>query len=335
MAEATTHSSHFFFVAKGKSGLAVTATATSTSSITICSNDPFFSQNLRLNRTIRSTFQSIEELGNQRCLRNWQKNGNSIQQLFSANADDGGRCQQNRPLERLPLLVHEGSLRSQYAWDGQCLRTVKLEAAKPGRAQFGRWAADWEEFVSKLMQALRNIFIPEHVRPNYVPYMRWKFLHRVLSSILHVQSTQAMLRAIGVGAQRALPSAAALNWVLKDGLGRFGKLVYAASLGQTFDSDIKRVRFTTSMLFSISLGLEMLTPFFPHHFLLIATLANVGKSISFAAYVSTSSAILKSFALGDNLADIAAKGQVQAVVSDNLGLAIAVAISRIYKFFPR
>lgn len=48
-----------------------------------------------------------------------------------------------------------------------------------------------------------------------------------------------MLRAIGVGAKRALPSAAALNWVLKDGLGRLGKLTYTASLGRTFDSDLK------------------------------------------------------------------------------------------------
>lgn len=35
-------------------------------------------------------------------------------------------------------------------------------------------------------------------------------------------------------------------------------------------------------------GLEMLTPVFPHHFLIFATLANVAKSISQAAYLATS-----------------------------------------------
>ena len=50
---------------------------------------------------------------------------------------------------------------------------------------------------------------------------------------------QAMLWAIGVGAKRTLPAAAALNWVIKDGLGRLGKLIYAASRGQTFDSNLK------------------------------------------------------------------------------------------------
>jgi hypothetical protein len=45
------------------------------------------------------------------------------------------------------------------------------------------------------------------------------------------------------------------------------------------------------VLFCVSLGLEMLTPVFPHHFLFLATLANMGKSISLAAYLATSVSI--------------------------------------------
>jgi hypothetical protein len=97
----------------------------------------------------------------------------------------------------------------------------------------------------------------------------------------------------------------------------------------------QRVRFSTSVLFCVSLGLEMLTPVFPHHFLFLATLANVGKSISLAAYLATSSAIHRSFALGDNLADISAKGQAQTVVADNLGLAVAVCINHFCHYHPR
>jgi hypothetical protein len=36
----------------------------------------------------------------------------------------------------------------------------------------------------------------------------------------HVNCPQAMLFAIGVGAANALPLAATLNWILKDGLGQ-------------------------------------------------------------------------------------------------------------------
>ena len=49
----------------------------------------------------------------------------------------------------------------------------------------------------------------------------------------------------------------------------------------------QRVRFSTSVLFSASIGIELLTPLFPGHFLLLASVANVAKSISLAAYIST------------------------------------------------
>lgn len=54
-----------------------------------------------------------------------------------------------------------------------------------------------------------------------------------------IYALQAMLWAIGVGAKRRLPAAAVLNWVMKDGLGRLGKLLYTVSLGRTFDSNLK------------------------------------------------------------------------------------------------
>lgn len=48
------------------------------------------------------------------------------------------------------------------------------------------------------------------------------------------------------------------------------------------------MRFSTSILFSLSLGLEMLTPYFPSYFLILATVANIGRSIALAAYLATS-----------------------------------------------
>lgn len=50
---------------------------------------------------------------------------------------------------------------------------------------------------------------------------------------------------------------------------------------------MQRVRFSTSVLFSLSIGIEFLTPAFPEYFLLLATIANVAKSISLAAYIAT------------------------------------------------
>ncbi len=54
---------------------------------------------------------------------------------------------------------------------------------------------------------------------------------------------QSLLQAVGVGAKKSLPAAAGINWVLKDGLGRLGRLSVSTRFGTSFDSNLK-VRFT-------------------------------------------------------------------------------------------
>ena len=46
--------------------------------------------------------------------------------------------------------------------------------------------------------------------------------------------------------------------------------------GRAFDSDVKRFRFTSSVVYDASSFIEMITPFYPQRFLLLATIANVG-----------------------------------------------------------
>lgn len=57
---------------------------------------------------------------------------------------------------------------------------------------------------------------------------------------------------------------------------------------------LKRVRFSTSVLFSLSIGVELLTPVFPNHFLLLATIANIAKQICLACYLATGVSFLAS-----------------------------------------
>ncbi|KDP31846.1 hypothetical protein JCGZ_12307 [Jatropha curcas] len=214
-------------------------------------------------------------------------------------------------------------------WDGSNLTLVSVDG---GVTSF---SLDFEDGFRNLLRvsslAVRNFFIPKQVPENYMDYVKWKFLHRVFSSALQVLATQAMFRAIGVGYSRSLPSAAALNWVLKDGLGRLSRCIYTASLASAFDTNLKRVRFSTSVLFSLSIGVELLTPAFPQHFLLLATIANIAKQISLACYLATGSAVHRSFAVADNLGEFSAKAQIQTVCFDNLGLMLAALLNMLFK----
>ncbi|KAM3711737.1 hypothetical protein ACB098_01G131900 [Castanea mollissima] len=216
--------------------------------------------------------------------------------------------------------------------DIELLPRPKPKAAPPSRLPVVIWRSG---SVSRLCSsAVRDFFIPKQVSGNYMDYVKWKLLHRVFSSALQVLATQAMLRAIGIGYSRSLPSAAALNWVLKDGLGRLSRCIYTAGLASVFDTNLKRVRFSASVMFSLSIGVELLTPVFPRYFLLLASVANIAKQISLASYLATNfkqTAIRRSFAIADNLGEVSAKAQIQTVCFDNLGLLLAAVLNILLK----
>ena len=180
--------------------------------------------------------------------------------------------------------------------------------------------------VERAGASLEDAFLPERdsVTTDYWEYAKFRFYQRIAASCITVFATQQMLQAVGLGATRRLPAAAAINWVLKDGLGRLGKLSVATNFGRTFDSDVKRFRYTSSMVYDAASLLEMITPFFPKHFLLIATVANVGKSVGITTANSVRAPIQRTFALRENLAEVAAKTSAQQVLADNIGLAAAV-----------
>lgn len=186
---------------------------------------------------------------------------------------------------KLPVVVRGSGRVSRYFWDGNCLQLISVD----GGASSFRFESDdqFRKLFKICSLTVRDFFMPKQVSGNYMGYVKWKFLHRLFSSALQVLATQAMFRAIGIGHSHSLPAAAALNWVMKDGLGRLCRCIYTASLASAFDTNLKRVRFLTSVMFSLSIGVELLTPVFPQYFLLLASLANIAKQISLACYLAT------------------------------------------------
>jgi hypothetical protein len=166
-----------------------------------------------------------------------------------------------------------------------------------------------------------------------------------------VISTQALLFAVGVGAG-SIPLAAALNWIIKDGLGQLGGVLYATFANNRFDryhgslwslirqtgsspSEPKHHRFYSHISLQLSTLLEVITPLFPHAFLLLASISNIGehlpssrqscfliqgKNISWIAGSATRAQIHYSLTLRDNLGDITGKATSQSIAGSLLGL---------------
>ncbi|CAA7055002.1 unnamed protein product [Microthlaspi erraticum] len=230
----------------------------------------------------------------------------------------------------LPIVIKNSGRVSRYLLKGDSLELVCVDEdyhddSTPFSAP-GLW-----KLIRLSSSAAKDFFIPKQVNDNYISYVKWKFLHRVFSSALQVLATQAMFRAIGIGQSRSLASSAAFNWILKDGLGRLSRCIYTASLASAFDTNLKRVRFSTSVLFSLSIGVELMTPVFPQYFLLLASIANIAKQISLSCYLATGSAVHRSFAVADNLGEVSAKAQIQTVCFDNLGLLLAVLLNMLFR----
>ncbi|KAF1776423.1 Root UVB sensitive family [Phytophthora cactorum] len=134
---------------------------------------------------------------------------------------------------------------------------------------------------------------------------------------------QSLLYAVGLGAG-AIPTAAAVNWVLKDGLGQFGGVLFASIVNNRYDADPKRWRIASSVALDIAVLGEILTPLAPGSFLAIASLANVAKNVAWLSASATRAGFHNSFAIRENLADVTAKAGSQAIASSIFVAAFAV-----------
>ena len=159
---------------------------------------------------------------------------------------------------------------------------------------------------------------PDSVNPDYRRYIIGQSISTLFSSAGGVLSLQCLLHAVGLGAG-SIPLAAALNWVIKDGLGQIGGVLFASLVNNRFDAEPKRWRFLSSLSLECSSFIELLTPLAPYYFIPIAAVANVGKNISWLAASASRAAIHNSFSIYENLADVTAKAGSQTILFSTIG----------------
>jgi hypothetical protein len=169
---------------------------------------------------------------------------------------------------------------------------------------------------------------PTTVAPSYSRYAFFSFLASTASSAGSILAMQSLLIAVGVGSNVAVPAAAALNWVLKDGLGQAGGVAFAAFIGNRFDADPKRWRLVSALVLDSATFLEVCSPLFgPKLFLPVAAIANFLKNVSWLTASATRAGIHQALAIRGNLADVTAKAASQSIAASTLGTAIGIGLS--------
>ena len=100
-------------------------------------------------------------------------------------------------------------------------------------------------------------------------------------------------------------------------------------MNSRLDSDSRGWRILAAWLLEISTWLEVMTPLFPHYFLLFATMANVGKNISWLAGSATRAGIRYGFVNAHNMGDITAKEGSQTVAITVFGTFLGIVLSNL------
>ncbi|XP_051151712.1 protein root UVB sensitive 1, chloroplastic isoform X2 [Andrographis paniculata] len=166
---------------------------------------------------------------------------------------------------------------------------------------------------------------PDSVTSDYLEYSIWRGVQGVAAQISGVLATQALLYAVGLG-KGAIPTAAAVNWVLKDGIGYLSKIMLS-KYGRHFDVNPKGWRLFADFLENAAFGLEILTPAFPHLFVQIGAVAGAGRSAAALIQAATRSCFYAGFAAQRNFAEVIAKGEAQGMVSKSIGIVLGIAIA--------
>lgn len=221
--------------------------------------------------------------------------------------------------------------------DDNMMRNRKWKIIRGGRTYRSGDELDVQEQIiarpwhGKLVEGVKRwVFpagYPDSVGPGFTEYTRWRLSSFFFGGAIGVFSTQALLLAVGVGRQSSAPLAAALQWVIRDGLGRAGRMIFS-QVGNGFDAETKQYRLMAAIVLNMSCGLESLTPMIPNLFLPLACIANMAKGASTIAMQSTRPAIYRSFMRNENLGDITAKQETISVIGDLMGTCTGILLSR-------
>ena len=176
---------------------------------------------------------------------------------------------------------------------------------------------------------------PNSVRSEYLSYQFWDSLKGLCSYLRSVFSIQAILIGAGVGNSEASAIATTLAWVMKDGIGMLGSLLFAYLYSDTFEVNVKEWRLVADVLCNIALTFDMLLTFMPDYFFEITSISSVCKSCCGLVAGATKARISAHFANKGHLADVTAKESTQETAVTLIGLVIGIFCTKYISISPR
>lgn len=186
------------------------------------------------------------------------------------------------------------------------------------------------------IELFKMVFLPEGfphtVSNDYIHYQIWDTIQAFCSSLSGALAARAVLESIGVGNENATVYGATLTWLIKDGTGMVGRILFAWQNGPYLDSNSKMWRLYADVLNDLSFFVDLLAPFFPSSLTIyIISFSGLLKSIVGVAGGATRSALTQHQARNNNLADVSAKDQSQETMVNLVALLLNIILLSIVK----
>jgi len=165
---------------------------------------------------------------------------------------------------------------------------------------------NYQGIQNQLCGFLESLLLPEGypdtVSPEYAEFQFWDSVQALCSYLRGMLCTRALLLGVGVGVDGASATSAALQWVLMDGVGHIGGMLFAWTHGACFGQNVRKWRLFADCINDIGLTLELVAPLFPDHFLAFASLGCACRAMCGVAGGATRCVLSAHFAKADNLA---------------------------------
>jgi hypothetical protein len=225
-----------------------------------------------------------------------------------------------------------GQVMNEYVVDDRDDDDGKKRKKRFKKRKGGNGVFDGNELKQKLRQIFLPAGFPKTVSNDYLSWLKWQMLSLFFRDVLEVLSAQSLLVAIGLDVTEAnavAPIAGAAKWVIKDGTGGVATLLLGAVKTKKIDENPKFFWSATNSLEDVSRAMELITPLFPSHFLLIAGTATFVRSAALTGRSSlVNGTFMTHFARNENAGDIRTKLEVQGRWLQIAALPVGIGIFR-------
>ncbi|CAG9760087.1 unnamed protein product [Ceutorhynchus assimilis] len=174
-------------------------------------------------------------------------------------------------------------------------------------------------FVGFFKEVLLPYGYPESVSKDYSTYQIWDTLQAFCSTIIGSFKTRAVLTSVGVGNSEANAISAATTWILKDGTGMVGRILFAWWKGSGLDSDCKKWRYFADILNDAAMLMELCLCYYSSWSMEVLCLSATMYSIVGIAGGATRASITHHQAIRDNMAEVSAKDGSQETIVNLIG----------------